>query len=395
MKIASIKAFKIVNPIAGGIYDPRQDHGAARRDPWTKDAVVASPMSRYPRYAAQRSSWKGDFPAVGCIVTTEDGSWGYGAGQHGVPSISLINDHLGPLLVGENPLATDKIYDMMVRMASPYSAFGLASYAISAIDLAMWDLKGKLLKTPVYALAGGPARDRQFCYATGNDTDWHVELGFTATKLAGPAGTADGLEGLDRNEELIARTREQVGPSFELMLDCWMSGDVEYSVRLAERLRPYKLRWLEECLIPENMPAHRALRARLPWQTLATGEHWYTPYPFFEAASDRMVDILQPDIQWVGGFTACQRISAIAEAAGLEVILHLGMNTPWGQHFSFASQATRWGEFFVGGAPGVALTRNTGYPGLALPENGWLVPSDEPGFGHGLTLDAIDSMTIS
>lgn len=393
MKIASIRAIKIVNPVAGGIYDPRQDDSSARRAPWTKDAVVASPMARYPRFAQKRSSWKGDFPLVGCLVTAEDGTWGFGTTGHGIPTISLINDHLGPLLVGEDPLATEKIYDMMLRMASPYSGYGLASYAISAIDLAMWDLKGKLLKAPVYAIAGGPVRDRQFCYATGNDTDWHMELGFTATKLACPYGSDDGLPGLEGIEEMISRTRDQVGPHFELMLDCWMSGDVDYSVRLAERLRPYRLRWMEECLLPDNMHAHRALRARLPWQTLATGEHWYTPYPFFEAASSNMVDILQPDIQWVGGFTACQRIAAIADAAGLEVVLHLGMNTPYGQHFSYATPATRWGEYFVGGAPGVPLTKTTGYPGVALPKDGYLVPSDEPGFGHGLTLTAIEAMT--
>ncbi len=66
--------------------------------------------------------------------------------------------------------------------------------------------------------------------------------------------------------------------------------------------------------------SHKALRERLPWQTLTTGEHWYTPYTFFEAARDRVVDIFQPDIHWVGGFTACQKIAAIADAAGLEVI---------------------------------------------------------------------------
>ena len=385
MKIRSIEAFKIpALSIRTGLTE-----GGARRAPWQTDAEVANPMSRYPRYKALRESWRGKFDAVGVLVTADDGSWGFGTTILGPATTSLINDHLGPLLVDENPMATDRLWDMMMRIASPYSPAGLASYAISGIDLALWDLKGRVLKMPVYELAGGPARESQFCYATGNDTDWHMELGFRATKLACPYGTADGLDALRGNEELVARTRELIGPEVELMLDCWMAFDVEFAVRLAEQLRPYRLKWIEDCLIPEDLASHKALRARLPWMTLTGGEHWYTPYAFFAGASDRVFDIFQPDVHWVGGFTACRRIADIAEAAGLEVILHAGMNTPYGQHLSFSHPNTRWGEWFLGGAPGVPLKQTTGYPGMAVPENGFCTPSDAPGFGHGFSLDAI------
>ena len=392
MKIKSIKAFAIGNPISGGTYAERRQAGSERRPPWTKDAEVANPMSRYPRYKRLRASWTGNFSSVGCLVTADDGSWGFGTTGYGEMSIALINNHIGPLLEGENAMATDKLWDMMMRITSPYSPSGLASYAISAVDLALWDLKGRVLKAPVYEIAGGPARDRQFCYATGNDTDWHMELGFKATKLACPYGTADGLEALDKNEELVSKTRELIGPKIELMLDCWMAFDVEFAVRLAERLRPYHLKWMEDCLIPEDHSSHRALRERLPWQTLTTGEHWYTPYTFFEAAKDRVVDIFQPDIHWVGGFTACQRIAAIADAAGLEVICHAGMNTPYGQHWTYASTNSRWGEYFVGGGPGTPLEVTHNYPGMVVPKDGWCVPSDAPGFGHGHTLESIEAM---
>ncbi|MGN6100723.1 MAG: hypothetical protein ACTHOR_06205, partial [Devosia sp.] len=149
MKIKSIKAFTIANPVAGGVYDASQQQGTPRRDPWTKDAEVANPMSRYPRYKRLRSSWNSHFPQVGCLVTADDGSWGFGTTGYGQATVSLINDHIGGLLVDENPLATEKLYDMMMRITSPYSPSGLASYAISAIDLALWDLKGRVLKLPV------------------------------------------------------------------------------------------------------------------------------------------------------------------------------------------------------------------------------------------------------
>ena len=151
---------------------------------------------------------------------------------------AMIDDYLGPRLEGEPCLATEKCYDMMVRMGAPHGATGMHAYAVSAIDLALWDLKGKLLQRPVYELIGGPARDELFCYSTGGDTDWYMELVFKATKLPCPYGPADGLDGLRKNVEMVASSREQVGDDVELMLDCWMSSDVETAVRRAETMTP-------------------------------------------------------------------------------------------------------------------------------------------------------------
>ena len=110
------------------------------------------------------------------------------------------------------------------------------------------------------------------------------------------------------------------------MLDCWMALDVDYTVRLAERLRPYRLRWIEDFLLPDDGEGFAQVRQRLPWQTLATGEHWYLPQRFAQAANERAVDIWQPDPLWVGGVSACVRICHIAEGAGVGVIPHGGMN---------------------------------------------------------------------
>jgi L-rhamnonate dehydratase len=395
VKIKGVRAFAIRNEMVGALYkeDGKPQKTPPRRPAWTKEAEVAGPMSGYQRFKRLRSSWRFD-GSVGCLVLADDGSWGFGVTRNGNPVISLINEHFAPLLVGENAMATDRLWDMMMRMSMPYGTTGLTSYAISAVDLALWDLKGKILRTPVYELAGGPARESQFCYATGNDTDWHMELGFKATKLACPYGTFDGLEAIMKNEEFVAKAREFVGDGVELMLDCWLAFDVEFAVRQAERLRPYRLKWIEDCLNPDNFDGQDALRQRLPWQTLATGEHWYTPLPFMHAAKRQSADIFQPDICWVGGFTACQRIVHIAEAAGLEVMLHAGMNTPYGQHFSFSQPNVRWGEYFVGGAPGVPLKETLVFPGMAVPEDGRLVPNGEPGFGLGLTEAQLDAMRV-
>jgi L-rhamnonate dehydratase len=388
VKIKSIQAFAIRSDLVGsGAVTP------ARRPVWTDDAEVASPMSRYPRFKRLRSTWRPRWPSVGCLVTATDGSWGFGMTRYGTPVISIINEHMGPLLVGEPCMATEKLWDVMVRVTSPYGG-GLASYAISAVDLALWDLKGKLLGRPVYEVIGGPARQNIECYATGNDTDWQMEIGFKATKVACPYGPADGLRALAMNEEFIAAKRSLVGDAVDLMVDWGMAFDVDFAVRFAQRMRPYKLRWIEDCLMPDDLDGQAELRQRLPGETLATGEHWYTLGPFANAAARRSADVFQPDIGWAGGLTGCLKIAHIAEGAGLSVIPHAGMNTPYGQHFGMAVSNSPCGEYFVASAPGVPLDEVRLTPGMQTPSSGFVTPSDEPGFGLGLTLDGIAQMTL-
>ncbi|MGC9467525.1 MAG: enolase C-terminal domain-like protein [Anaerolineae bacterium] len=373
MNIKELAIVKIEFPATASTTSPR-------RPGWAAEAEVANPMSRYAKVKRHRSMWLPTWESAWVKVTAQDGTWGLGTLNY-ARVLAPVVEHLASQLIGEPCMATEKLADMMFRMTKPYGTTGLASYAISAIDLALWDLKGKLLGQPVYSLLGGPQKDRIFCYATGNDVDWYKELGFRAFKLACPYGPADGLDGLKRNVDFVAEKREVIGDDAELMLDCWMAFDVEYTVRLAEALRPYKLRWMEECLIPEDFDGHVALRQRLPWQGLATGEHWYTHVPFQWAISHQVVDIVQPDINWCGGMTTCRRIADAADAAGTSVILHGGGITPFGQHFTYATPAAPWCEYFVGSPPGVPLEEASRLPGQAVAKDGWLVPNDAPGFG--------------
>ena len=391
MKIKSIRAVQVKLPEMGATVNPSKvQYKTARRPSWVESGPVANPMTRYPRYAAYRPSWTPTWENFGCVVEAEDGTWGFAMANHGRPVAAIIDDHLGPRLVGESCLATEKCYDMMVRLGVSYGTAGLHAYAVSAIDLALWDLKGKLLGRPVYELLGGPAREELFCYSTGGDTDWYMELGFKATKLPCPYGPADGLDGLRKNVEFVAQVRDQVGNDIEFMLDCWMAFDVEYAVRLAEELRPYKLKWMEEMLAADDFDAHGQVRQRVPWQTLATGEHWYGSTPFQHAASRHLVDIFQPDINWVGGLTALVKICAIAEAAGIAVIPHGGGNTPYGQHACYALPAIPWTECFVSTPPGIAPEAAERLPGMAIPDDGYMKPTADPGFGLAITEDHLE-----
>jgi len=373
MKIKEIRAVQVDLPRT-------KSTAEARREPWGVNDEVANPMSKFPAYKRHRSLWQPKWGGVWVQAIAEDGTFGLGQTTFGRPVAAIVDDHFGPVLAGESCFAIEKCWDMMFRMSKPYGSGGLASCAMSGVDLALWDLVGKLQGKPVYELLGGPVKDRIFCYATGNDTDWQLELGFEAVKLACPYGPVDGVKGLDENERLLAKTRELVGDDVEVMLDCYMAFDVPYTIRLAQRLKPYRLKWIEEYLIPEDIDGHRAVREAVNWTSLASGEHFYTPYPYMQVIKDQSLDILQPDIKWVGGLTACVKIAHMAEAAGLEVILHGGAGNAYGQHFTYATSNAPWAECFVGSPPGIPLA-DVASPGQAVPEDGWLVPFDAPGFG--------------
>jgi L-rhamnonate dehydratase len=383
MRIASIRTVTFPQRRESGA-----GHPLARRDSWLASGPVANPMTGYPRYRAYRPDWTPTWPMFGCVVEAEDGTTGFAPGNHGRPVAAVIEDYLGPRLAGEDVMATEKVYDMAVRLCAPFGAVGLASYAISAVDLALWDLKGKLFDRPVYQLLGGPVRDDLECYATGGDADWYAELGFGGVKLPCRYGPADGLAGLKNNVAIVAEAREQVGDDVEIMLDCWMAFDVDYAVRLAEALRPYRVRWMEECLPSADLRSHAELRRRLPWQTLATGEHWFGVSPFQHAVAEGFVDILQPDIHWVGGLTPLKRICGIAESAGIAVIPHAAGNSPQGQHAALGVTGIPWTEFFIGSPPGVPLVAVQHAPGVAVPERGRITPSAAPGFG--LDVDPVE-----
>ena len=360
-----------------------------------------SPMRRYTEY--RRAEWSAHWKRAAVVVTAEDGTYGLGFTNHAGPVCEIVNGHFVQLLVGQDAAATEKHWDVLRRSSASYGSAGLASYAISAVDIALWDLKGKLFGRPVYELLGGPQKDSIPCYASNTDLSygteesvtWFLELGFEAVKIFLREGPEAGIAGIRRSEELVARTREQIGPDVELMVDAWISLDVETTVRLGEALRPYRIKWLEDYLLPEDLEGYARVRERLPGTTLASGEHWYGPHPFAAAAGRGLVDILQPDLAWCGGISAGVRICHLAEAHGLSVVAHGGMNYPWGQHLSLAMPAVQLGERSEGvSPPGVPLEEMTVLPGTAVIRQGRVRPTDAPGLGFDISKDWLESRTV-
>ena len=383
--IAEITAAPLRRPEALG----RPQASPAAWDP----QGLMHPLSNEHGFTGQAERFAPPWGEVMCVVTASDGTYGVGMTSQAGPVVPVINDFFAPMLAGEPALATEKLWNMMVRSSnSAYGASGLASFAISAVDLALWDLKGKILGVPVYELIGGPARDRTRCYATGNDLDDLRDRGFEAFKLACEVGPAAATAGIEQTERLVAAARTELGPDADIMLDCWPVLDASYAVRLGEALSPYRLTWIEDYAQPDDWAGYADVRRRLPSAMLAAGERWYTDRAFSHVVEQRLVDVLQPDVQWVGGATAVLKIAAIAAAAGLELAVHGACNDSYGQHLSHGLSQIRWAEMFVGCGPGESLMaawRST--PGMALPADGWLVPSDAPGFGIDLTRDQLES----
>ncbi|QHE88332.1 enolase C-terminal domain-like protein [Hydrogenophaga sp. BPS33] len=378
MKIQSIELCQLALPA-------RTQRTTPRRASYNQSAKRAFPINKYPEFPRQLRKIPGEVAHECWIkVSAEDGTWGAGVCHWGPLIAPLVREHYAPLLVGRDCFAIEFLNDLMWRSTQRFGGTGLAMVARSGIDLALWDLKGKLLDTPVYSLIGGPCRPHIDCYCTSDDLDWSMELGFKAFKISNPVFHEEGTEGLQRIEEKIATARETVGPTADLMYNPVMSFNVEFAARLMERLLPFGLRWIEEPLMPHDTDGLAQLKRAVPSLPIATGEDHKGRYAFRELVDRRCVDVLQPELRWGGGLSEALKIYTLGEAAGLSTFPHSGAGLPFGQHFHFAMPEASLAEFWLASDPGVPLEEAAKIPGVAVPHDGKLIPSDAPGFGMDL-----------
>ncbi|MBZ5561766.1 MAG: L-rhamnonate dehydratase [Acidobacteriia bacterium] len=354
----------------------------------TGGALVANPMSIYPKYKAQRDSFMAnDLGPEAVEITTDKGIKGIGFGGPGCSFV--IERHLTKLLLGEDPFNVEELWDIMWRSTLYYGRKGLVVHAISAVDMALWDIIGIASGMPVYALLGGETKPRIPAYCTGNDVDQHIEFGFKRLKLAVPYGPADGRDGMKKNVELIKRTREHLGPDGDIMLDCWMALTEDYTIEFAEMAAPYRIYWMEECLQPDDYDGFGRLRARIKSTRMATGEHEYTRYGFRLLLEHHAADIWQPDITMCGGPSELRHIGALAAAYDIPVIPHGG----WlhgAAHYILATTNSPWCEMFLpppGGPPEVYQQFEEENNITRGPEGIYMRPPDRPGFGWELVVE--------
>lgn len=352
---------------------------------WSTGGVeVANPMSMYPKYKPTRSLWNpdpGKLEGFTVEVSTDKGVTGYGSG--GAGGGQVVEQHLIKLLIGENPLNIERLWDIMYRSTLPYGQAGIAINAISGVDLALWDLAGKALGVPVYQLLGGATKDRIPSYCTGNDTEQHFKFGYKRLKLAMAYGPADGLEGQKKNTELVKQTREVLGPDGDIMLDCYMAWNEHYTIEMAQMVEPYRVYWMEECLQPRDYEGFGRLRNEIHSTRIATGEHEYTRFAFRQLLDHRGADIWQPDVHWCGGMTELRRIGAMAAAYDIPVIPHVGGGFD-AIHFAYATVNSPWCETFMPppGGPEIVYQRFEEDNHITRgPEGIYAKPGDTPGLG--------------
>ena len=193
-------------------------------------------------------------------------------------------------------------------------------------------------------------------------------------------GPTDGKEGLRKNVEQVARMREAIGPDIDIMVDCWMSWSIDYTLAFARDAESYGVRWIEEPLQPDDYDGYAELRRRIRGTQIATGEHEYTRYGFRELLVRGCADVLQPDVAWCGGITEIRRVVAMASAYDIPVVPHNGVMQPWATHLMIASPNCPLAEHIIFQAAGGVAPAPLMH-GELEPKSGRVRPSDAPGAG--------------
>ena len=264
-----------------------------------------------------------------------------------------------------------------------YGRKGLPVAVISVIDLAIWDLLGKIRNEPVYKMIGGATREKLSFYCTGPAPEAAQSMGFTGAKVPLPYSPGEGPEGMKKNVEFLRKHREAVGPDFPLRVDCYMSLNVPYTVEIVEKCKDLNIDWWEECLSPDDFDGHALLKQAHPTVKFTTGEHEFSRYGFRKLIEGRNVDILQPDVMWVGGMTELLKISSMASAYDIPVVPHA--SGPYSYHFVVSQANSPFQEYLANSPDGKSVMPVFGnlFTNEPIPKNGVLAVTelDKPGFG--------------
>jgi len=287
-----------------------------------------------------------------------------------------VDDALAPLVIGEDPTRIEPLVQRLHRALMIWGRRGLAMFAVSGVELALWDLAGKARGVPVYQLLGGLCQPAVRAYASLLRYASPSEVGHAAATVVARGYSAVKLHQID--VESVAVAREAVGDGVELMLDTNCPWSVEEAIRIGRQLERFDLRWLEEPVWPpEDYAGLARVRAALGIP-IACGENDATAFAFREILAAGAADIVQPSVTKVGGLSEMRRIAALAEAAGVTLVPHsyyFGPGLAATIHFAAATAGVPCVEF----PPGELEA-----PLLAQPircVDGAVTPAERPGLG--------------
>lgn len=318
--------------------------------------------------------WRTQLGQIVVEVHTDAGLVGVGVGGGGAASVHIVHTVLKDLLLGKDASQVEELYRAMCRHTVFYGQKGLVIMAISGVDLALWDLRGKQAKEPIARLLNPKVElaARIPTYTTvfaEKDTARAIAEGHHAIKLH--------LERFGEQPdaakivEFVRGVREQAGPNKQLMVDAYGCWNVDTALHVADAIEPYKIAFLEEPLPPDELDGYATLVQKCPIP-IAGGEHEYTEKGFKALIDRRLHAVLQPDINWCGGLTAVVEIYRLAQAAGIQVCLHRGCE-PYGLHALAALDDKPLAE-----SPRTWFKCLQGAPEM---KQGTIQLSDAPGFG--------------
>ncbi len=376
------------------------------RAPATLRRNLVTNASIFEDFATRRGGWFGPTFCTVVEVETDDGAVGFGtAGAFSGAAKHIVEDYLTDLAVGQSVRAHEALWQRMYRTLVRFGRSGSAVTALSAIDIACWDAHGHLDGRSVAELLGGPTRSFAPAYVSrlyaledldelAEEAKGYVAQGFTRLKQRFGFGPADGAAGMHANRRLVETVRAAVGDEVEIAADAYMGWDFGYAVEMAKLLQDLNLSWIEEPLMPELVDRYAELRERVPGQRFSCGEHSYTKWDFAELIKLRATDVLQPDINRVGGLTEARKIAAMAEAAGLPLVPHSNEAHNLALIFSQSPHVCPVVEYFPDVEPDTGnelfwkLTS-----GNTVAENGRLTPDlTKPGIGVSIDEGVLGSL---
>jgi L-rhamnonate dehydratase len=383
MEIQAVSLFRVTGQFAGTSYPPGNRQ--------------ARMLDVYPEFNEDRPANQGRRHVSEIYVGVEAASLTGLFGPIDLSQAFVIATYLRPFLIGRDALATEALHDQMLRLHR-HGRSGLFVTGVSAIDCALWDLKGKAWGQPVYRLLGGPTRPAVPAYASmlgfstvpqdaAQTAADYKDMGFTAQKWFFRYGPGDGTAGKAQNVAMARAVREAVGEYYPLMFDAFMGWDVAYASEMAAALEPLHVRWVEEPIPPERVGGLRRIRgaAQVP---LATGEHVYTRWQAKELLVSGAVDVLQVDPDWTGGVSELVKICALASAFEVPVIAH-GHSLLAALHVagSQSPSTVPYVEYLIRSQEAKQFFHAPVY----CPEGGEVRLPDLPGLGLVLDTDKIDS----
>lgn len=329
---------------------------------WLDESRISTPMSPYPAFAERRSSWRGPGSDLVWLYLGTDDPEVFGIGQtRGGTAVEAVVDHLVTLLprTGTGPAAAA---EQLRRAAEPYAAGGAAAMAVSAVELALWDLQARSLGAPLHRLLGGRSGPLPY-YVTAPHPDTIAEVdadllaGARYVKVPMAYGPADGPAHLRDNLDRLAEVRRLVPGHIPLAVDCFMSWDVPYVLRFTAEAAGLGLAWVEEPLARDDLAGHAELRARLGPVGVAAGEHAFGLTEGLALLEGRCVDVLQSDVTWCGGLGVARTLGEVAARRGVTFAPHNAAMHPWALHLLSALGPNVLAEVLVGaGAPAVVPT---------------------------------------